>query len=288
MSLCVKKTGVHNRFPLAFLWCAAVALALGLLANRGHAATGGWVPNATGDWDGVDNIGVYGTIDGNGTAIYNNSPTNAYGPANGYAGAGAGESGYWLNSPHGYTTNGTDPATGYAQDYTSCSGLQLGYYSVAPFSGTAKGPGTFIVQGGTFTVNGPIQLSEVHIGIPGQSEAGTLTVQGGDLICSAITVGDLTNTSAAALTVSGGTLNLSGGAVQPGAAGFTNSTFTFSGGAIQNASSATLTSFGGSTCTGGVSGLTGPLTLNLSSPGTFTGSVTGSSPGSVVNTSARA
>ena len=111
MSFRGKKLVSWNCGSGAFLLLLACALALGLLVNPASAATGGWLANTTGDWDSNANVQVNTpfTISGAGVDVYNNSPTNYYGPSNGYTTAAGGESAYWLNSPNGYTTSGTDP-----------------------------------------------------------------------------------------------------------------------------------------------------------------------------------
>ena len=98
-----------------------------------------------------------------------------------------------------------------------------------------------------------------------------------------VSVGDSYYNATANLTVSGGTLNVgyggTNGAILAGntaTAANTNTHFTFSGGAVQNISAATVTSFGATNvCNGTVSGLTGPLTLNCTTASMFTGNVTG-------------
>ena len=140
MSLYIGKWG-------AILLFAASVLALGLLADQANASGGGWKANTTGDWDSNANVQVNTpfVISGNGVAVYNNSSTNYYGPSNGYSTVSSGESAYWINSPNGYTTSGTDP-TGAGDGYvpgnnfvTVSNSLTLGYYTTAPAGGDARG-----------------------------------------------------------------------------------------------------------------------------------------------------
>ena len=251
--------------------------------------------STTGDWDCTYNqLGNYGTIDGYGVAVYNNSPTNAYGPPTYTGGSGTPESNYWINSPNGY-----DVAD------TSDSGFQLGYYSTAPYSGTAAGNGAFIMQAGSFTANGNVNLGEDHQGQTAQNTFGYFYVTGGSIRIAGVTNGSLTGGGEVALV--GGVLDVGNNGTYPTNGSIdADPVFQFSGGTLQNLTTATITNIGytndGSlgqsavsalgasnnttTCTGSVSNLTGNLTLNCANAGKFTGNITGSGAGTVVNSSA--
>ena len=84
--------------------------------------------------------------------------------------------------------------------------LQLGYYSTAPYTNTAAGNGTFIMQGGTFTVNGNVTLGESHSGSTSQNTKGYLYVTGGQINLNNVT--NNSSTGGGEVGVLGGVLNV--------------------------------------------------------------------------------
>ncbi|MCE5328450.1 MAG: PEP-CTERM sorting domain-containing protein [Planctomycetaceae bacterium] len=159
--------------------------------------------------------------------------------------------------------------------YNPAGNIQLGYEGTV-YGGSA-GNGTLSVESGTLT-SGTVALGRIKYG-PGNT--GSLVIDGGTLISSGVNLG--ASVAGNTVIVSSGTLDLGAGGTNHAIAITPYITTTFSGGTIRNLTTAQINSISGS---GTVSNLTGLLTMNLGTAGTFSGNITGSGAGNVVSTGA--